>query len=75
MTVIEVDEETADALKARAELLGMSLQDYLRSLTQPGQAPPSVNLPEFDRLLDELADDLPPLPADFSRAHIYADHD
>jgi hypothetical protein len=32
---------------------------------------------EFDRSLDELASDatLPPLPADFSRADIYTDHD
>jgi len=32
---------------------------------------------EFEQLLDELASGpaLPPLPADFSRADIYSDHD
>lgn len=30
---------------------------------------------EFDRQLDELCSDGPTLPADFSRADIYADHD
>ena len=30
---------------------------------------------EFERLLDELALDVPPLPPDFSRADIYLDHD
>ena len=33
------------------------------------------SLDEFDRMLDELALDVPPLPADFSRADIYLDHD
>ncbi len=38
----------------------------------------SLSLEEFDRLLDELSEGLPPLPplpADFSRADIYEDHD
>lgn len=36
----------------------------------------SLEASEFDRLLDELADDdLVSLPADFSRADIYIDHD
>jgi hypothetical protein len=30
---------------------------------------------ELDRQLDELSLDVPPLPADFSRADIYLDHD
>ncbi|HQU42299.1 MAG TPA: hypothetical protein PK867_05780 [Pirellulales bacterium] len=39
--------------------------------------PQDVPLEEFDRLLDELSSGpaLPHLPADFSRADIYADHD
>jgi hypothetical protein len=38
---------------------------------------PAVTDGEFERLLDELASGhgLPRLPADFSRADIYADHD
>ena len=30
---------------------------------------------EFERLLDKMAIDVPPLPPDFSRADIYLDHD
>ncbi len=42
----------------------------------PGQ-PPEISDGEFEHLLDELASGpgLPHLPADFSRADIYADHD
>ena len=38
----------------------------------------AVPLEEFDRILDQLTSPViggPPLPADFSRADIYADHD
>ncbi len=35
----------------------------------------SISPEEFERLLDELAMDVPPLPQDFSRADIYLDHD
>jgi hypothetical protein len=39
-----------------------------------GQA--EISPEEFERLLDELAlNDVPPLPADFSRTDIYLDHD
>jgi hypothetical protein len=42
----------------------------------PGQAPALSDV-EFECLLDELASgpERPHLPADFSRADIYADHD
>ncbi len=38
---------------------------------------PLLSDEEFNQLLDELSEGppLPPLPADFSRADIYADHD
>jgi len=35
----------------------------------------SLSLEEFERRFDELALDVPPLPADFSRADVYLDHD
>lgn len=42
----------------------------------PGTGQPEMSPEEFERLLDELAlDNVPPLPADFSRADIYLDHD
>ena len=46
------------------------------SSLQPGRAPALSDV-EFETLLDELASGptLPHLPADFSRADIYAEHD
>ena len=35
----------------------------------------SLSDEEFERMLDEMALDVPPLPPDFSRADIYLDHD
>ena len=49
------------------------------SNVEPAAIPPaaqdSMSLEEFERQLDELALDVPPLPPDFSRADIYLDHD
>lgn len=44
--------------------------------TQPGEAPELTDV-EFESLLDELASGppLPHMPADISRADIYAEHD
>jgi plasmid stability protein len=51
-------------------------RDAVEFGAEPGQAP-ALSDSAFDRLLDELASGsaLPPLPADFSRADIYAEHD
>ena len=51
-----------------------------RSVEAPGLhsgQPPALTDDEFEQVLDELASGpgLPRLPADFSRADIYADHD
>ncbi len=40
-----------------------------------GVATDELSLAEFDRLLDELASDEPPIPGTFPRSEIYADHD
>jgi hypothetical protein len=50
-------------------------QGVVASSLQAGQA--ALSDGEFEQLLDELASGpgLPHLPADFSRADIYADHD
>lgn len=80
-TTIELDRQTAEALTAQAQAMGLSLETYLRRLSQVAVFSPSngtVSLDDFDRYLDELAADLPrlaPLPADFSRADIYRNHD
>jgi hypothetical protein len=67
-------------LRAQAAARRMPLDVYLEQFVEPESAAASgaVSLEEFDRVLDELAA-LPPgpgsLPADFSRADVYADHD
>jgi hypothetical protein len=72
-------------LLGQAKLQGLSLEAYLRRLAEqkaegngetPATAQPLTD-EEFERSLDELArgSTLPPLPADFSRADIYSDHD
>lgn len=57
----------------------MSFEAYLEQFVDADQAVPGdVSVDEFDRILDELAStptNAPPLPEDFSRADIYADHD
>ena len=79
MTTIEIEQRTAEMLKAKAEANGLSLDDYLRLLAE-GEAPPvaALDATEIDRILDELAqggEDLSPLPMNFSREDIYFDHD
>ena len=79
---IEIDEKVADVLsKLRAQALArrMSLDVYLAQFVEPAQPALSGNasVEELDRMLDELAAGplgAPSLPADFSRADIYADH-
>jgi hypothetical protein len=75
-------------LRERAAESGQPLEGYVQqliereagdsgTLTPPREQAP-LTLEEFDRLLDEVSEGLPPLPplpADFSRADIYADHD
>jgi hypothetical protein len=81
MTInVQLDQDTVSALGALAQARGMTLDGYLRALveemTTSGNG--AISLDEFERGLDELAADLPelpPLPAHFSRADIYAEHD
>lgn len=80
VTRIEVEQETADRLVKKAESTGISVDSLLKSLLDSADLTPpvAVTLDELDRILDDLAagpNDLPPLPADFSRADIYLDHD
>ena len=80
-TSILIDQETAEALQARARALGLSLDVFLRQIAGTGGAADSAQLSgeDFEKALDEFflrnPRRLPPLPADFSRADIYSDHD
>jgi len=78
--LIEVDRATADALTAQAEARGKTLSVYLREVAAAGApaANGAATVEQFDHLLDELVAGMPPaqsLPADFSRADVYDDHD
>jgi len=81
MTRIEIEDRTAEMLQEQARARRLSIDEYLRTLANEAASTlPSAELTmeEFDQALDELAagtEHLPPLPADFSRADIYLDHD
>ncbi len=81
LTTILIDQDTAEALQARARALGLSLDVFLRQMAGMGGAEESAQLSgdDFERALDEFfarnPRRLPPLPAGFSRADIYSDHD
>ena len=75
MATIQVDEDTAAAITAKAASQGITVAELLRRWIAFSQAPQELTADEFDRTLDELSGHAPPLPADFSRADIYYDHD
>jgi hypothetical protein len=56
----------------------VKLDQRIADLSPAGRAPKALDIATLDRWLDQLAEglpDLPPLPADFSRADLYDDHD
>ena len=76
MTSIQIDDGTAKALSVLAAARNLTVEAYLRSLVASDMAWSENNsTAEFDRELEPLLFDGPPLTADFSRADIYADHD
>jgi len=76
---IEVSAEIARLIRRRAEAQGMSVDDYLRALTEIGTSDEeAMSEAEIQTILDELAadgKDLSPLPDDFSSKDIYSEHD
>jgi len=76
---IELDDQTGERLRIQAEQRGISVEAYVRQLAEAAALPPAERLTseEFERLLDEVSEglNLQSLPADFSRADIYLDHD
>jgi hypothetical protein len=78
METIELSHDTAQRIRAMAEAEGVTVEAYLSAIAAGGSEPQNgMSLAEIDQILDELAagDNLPPLPADFSREDIYRDHD
>lgn len=71
----EISPETAPTLTAQAALLKLSVEEYLRQLLGlAAKAEGQVTAPspdDFTRALNDLAEDVPPLPRDFSREDIY----
>jgi hypothetical protein len=89
MTVtLNLSAETTRKLYEQAAEAGQTLEAYLEQLlerdtrTAPGVAgtgaADQLSPDAFDQRLEELAEGIPPLaslPADWSRAYLYADHD
>jgi hypothetical protein len=77
MVSVQLNESVAAALAAQASKHGLSLEEYLARLAKGGGdiVAPRMSADEMARQLDELSLNVPPLPADFSRADIYLDHD
>jgi hypothetical protein len=81
ITLEEQTEAVLKTLSAQAQARNMKLAEYLQLFAEAGHvAAPGTepSLQEFESLLEQLSDGLylvPTLPADFSRADIYAEHD
>lgn len=76
MVSIQLQDSVAAALAAQANHYGLSLEAYLAQIAAgTSQSKQPVQFDEWERELDELSFDAPPLPADFSRADVYLDHD
>jgi hypothetical protein len=77
MASIHIDEQTAESLARRAAEQGVTVNELLtRLLRQEIRATqPNLSADELERILDEEATEAPLLPADFSRADMYAEHD
>ena len=81
MTItVELNKNTADQLARLARQKNLTINAYVQSLIQEQatQGTKEVSLVEFKQALDAFAadlPDLPSLPADFSKADLYDDHD
>jgi hypothetical protein len=80
-TTIEIEQQTAELLREKAEASGLSLDAYLRLLAECGTLScqsAEMTTAEIDLVLDEISrggEGKQSLPADFSREDIYLDHD
>jgi len=72
--VLEINDETAELLTQRAKAQGQSVDEYLKSLLGgviERSAVSDSELEEFMADMESLAEDVEPLPRDFSREDIY----
>jgi len=85
---LQLSPETEQLLRLKAAQQGLGLETYLNQLaerdahTVNGQSEAAstvqISPAEFDRVIEELSEGLPPLPTlptDWSRDQLYADHD
>lgn len=79
MASLDLDDNTVEALRMRAAEAGVSVEELLHRLLASEAAAvghaPQLSVDQFNQLIEQEASDTPGLPADFSRADIYADHD
>jgi len=78
MTSIELEEHTAQALRAQAKARNLTLGVFLKHIAEasaPLNAESGMLVADLDRLIDAEAGHYPSLPAAFSRADIYDRHD
>ena len=73
---LQIEPGLAKIILTEAESKGLTVDDYLKSLLglplSPTSATVASDLEEFMAAMESLAeDDVPPLPADFSREDIY----
>jgi hypothetical protein len=70
---LKINPETAELLAAQASARGLSVEEYLLSLlrvnTEAASMPSTIE--EFMAAMESLAEDVDPLPRDFSREDIY----
>ena len=75
MATINVNESTAKQLQELAAAVGMSVDEYVHSLVPHTGKASSISIEEFEAQLEKPSFKGPSLPADFSRADVYFDHD
>lgn len=78
MIYVNIGMNTERLLRHHAQALGQPLESYLRRILEIGDMLPTDDISQasFNHMLDDLAakPTLSALPADFSRADIYNDH-
>ncbi len=76
MASFELNDRTARELADAAAALGMTVEEFIRSRIVASSIPHAeFEADRFEQELNTLLHSGPSLPADFSRADIYVDHD